>query len=143
MSKLQNDWENVYSYAEQTINKAMKKNSSNDYEAYFSSYETIEVTIRNSEILTQNKMIDSGIGIRTIIDGQLGFSCCNKIDQKVFDETLNNSVSVAKMSLKDANIGFPDKSLTYPDKSLVCDVVNTKLNLFNPGIIVFETVIGL
>ena len=112
MSQLQNDWENVYSYTEQTINKAMKKDSSKDYEAYFSSYETIEVTIRNSEILTQNKMIDSGIGIRTIVDGQLGFSCCNKIDQKVFDETLENAISVAKMSRKDSNIGFPEKSKT-------------------------------
>ncbi|NHJ40422.1 MAG: TldD/PmbA family protein, partial [Asgard group archaeon] len=110
MSQLQNDWENIYSLAEQTITKAMKKDSTNDYEAYFSSYETIEVNIRNSEILTQNKLVDSGVGIRAIVDGQLGFSCCNKIEQKAIDEALESAVIVAKMSRKDPAISFPESS---------------------------------
>lgn len=110
MSQLQNDWENVYSLVEQTITKAMKKDSTKDYEAFFSSFETIEVNIRNSEILTQNKLVDSGVGIRAIVDGQLGFSCCNKIEQKAIDEALESAVIVAKMSRKDPDIGFPESS---------------------------------
>ncbi|NPE09915.1 MAG: TldD/PmbA family protein [Asgard group archaeon] len=110
MSQVQKDWENVYSLAEQTITKAMKEDSANDYEAYFSAYETIEVNIRNSEILTQNKLVDSGAGFRAIVNGHLGFSCSNKIDQRSFDDTLENAKNVAKMSRKDIDISFPEST---------------------------------
>ncbi|MFW9852258.1 MAG: TldD/PmbA family protein [Candidatus Thorarchaeota archaeon] len=118
MCQLQNDWEDTYSLAEQTITKATRKDPAKDYEAYFSSFETIEVNIRNSEILTQNKIVDSGVGIRAIVDEQLGFSCCNKIEQKAFDETLENAITVAKFSRKDPDTSFPQSTKGISIKEL-------------------------
>ena len=84
---LNEDW----SFLSDAVHKTMKMLEKKDIahvEAFYTSTCTTEVTIRNSEILTQNKVSDSGVGFRVVIaDNKVGFACTNALSEKVISET--------------------------------------------------------
>ena len=76
-------------------------------EAFFMATETMEVAIRNSEILTQNKADDAGVGFRVVIGEKVGFSCTNTLDQRELLKAAENAAAIAKVSSKEPNFTFP------------------------------------
>jgi PmbA protein len=81
-------------------------------EAFFTHFVTIEVTIRNSEILTQDMAEDSGVGFRVVVAGnRVGFACTNNLDEDVVYGAAQKALSMAKVSS-----GMPRFALPEPRK---------------------------
>ena len=90
--------------------KALEMKNVTHAEAFFTSGETIEVTIRNSEILTQNKINDSGVGFRIAVSGKVGFACTNTISEKAISKAGNKAFDIANVSSEVPYFALPDAS---------------------------------
>ncbi len=78
---LEENWETLKILARKTVGRVEKKRIT-DAEAFTACSETTEATIRNSEIQTQNRVVDLGVGFRIVSeDGRVGFACTNRIDE--------------------------------------------------------------
>jgi predicted Zn-dependent protease len=90
----------------------LEKKNVKHAEAFFTSTKTTEVTIRNSEIHTQNMIDDSGVGFRVATSGnRVGFACTNALNEKTIMETGKEAFSIAKVSS-----GTPDFALPAATK---------------------------
>lgn len=76
-------------------------------EAYFTMTETTEVAIRNSEILTQNRLTDAGVGFRVAIKNKVGFSCTNTLTEKALINAGEKAVSIARVSAEIPHFTLP------------------------------------
>jgi len=84
------------------VHKAMKmleKKGITQAEAFFTSTQTTEVVIRNSEIHTQNRVDDSGVGFRVVVTGnKVGFACTNTLSEKAVLEAGEKAFDIAQVS---------------------------------------------
>lgn len=95
--------------------KTLEKRNIKHAEAFFTSTETTEVTIRNSEIQTQNRVYDSGVGFRVAVVGdKVGFACTNTLNEKAILEAGEKAFAIAKVSSKVPNLALPEP--TQPPK---------------------------
>lgn len=53
---------------------------------------------RNGEIFSAGSSNDSGIGIRVLVDGGMGFASVSNLDKKTIQETVDLAISMAKKS---------------------------------------------
>jgi len=65
---LDRNWSSVSRLVHKAISQLEKKDITHA-EAFFTSTQTTEVAIRNSEIHTQNRVDDSGVGFRVVVRG--------------------------------------------------------------------------
>jgi len=94
-----------------TAIKALEKKDIAQAEAFFTSTQTTEVVIRNSEILTQNKLDDSGVGFRVVVTGnRVGFACTNTLNEKAVLEAAEKAFAIAKLSSEVPNFALPKAS---------------------------------
>jgi len=101
----------------QTFEKIEKK--SKLAEAFFTSTETTEVTIRNSEVFTQNKVQDSGVGFRVAVSGlKVGFACTNILGLKTMIDSAEKALSIAEVSAQVPNFALPEPKKPSPAKDL-------------------------
>jgi len=78
-------------------------------EAFYTNYETTEVSIRNSEILTQDRLQDSGVGFRVVLHGnKIGFACTNSLNERNISETASKAFSIANAGPKTPMFALPD-----------------------------------
>ena len=104
---LKENWTLLSDYAHKTIQMLEKKNVKHA-EAFFTSTKTIEVAIRNSEILTQNMIDDSGVGLRVVTSGnKVGFACTNALNKKTIMETGEKALAIAKASSPTPDFALP------------------------------------
>ena len=89
--------------------KALERKNITHTEAFYTSTKTIEVTIRNSEILTQNKLADSGVGFRVVVEGnKVGFACTNMSSEKAVLEAGKKAFDIANLSSKIPHFALPE-----------------------------------
>jgi len=89
--------------------RALEEKDITHAEAFYTSTQTTEVAIRNSEILTQNKVDDSGVGFRVVIaDNKVGFACTNTLSEKSILETGEKALAIAKVSSEIPNFSLPE-----------------------------------
>ncbi len=106
--RLSGDWGLLGDAVHKAI-KALEKKDIAHAEAFYTSTQTTEVTIRNSEILTQNKASDSGVGFRVVITGnKVGFACTNTLSEKSILETGEKALAVARVSSEVRNFALPE-----------------------------------
>lgn len=96
------------------VHKAIKALEKKDIvlaEAFFTSAQTTEVVIRNSEIHTQNRVDDSGVGFRIVAAGnKVGFSCTNTLSEKAVLEAGEKAFAIARVSSKVPDFALPEAS---------------------------------
>ncbi|NWG10902.1 TldD/PmbA family protein [Candidatus Bathyarchaeota archaeon] len=103
------DWGFLRDSVYKTVKKLENRNIVHA-EAFFTSTQTTEVSIRNSEILTQNKADDSGVGFRVVAaKNKVGFACTNTLDEKTIQETGEKAFDIAKASSEEPNFALPEK----------------------------------
>ncbi len=91
------------------IVKAVGKKSAAQMEAFFTSSRTTEVTIRNSEILAQNRTHDSGVGFRAVAEGnRIGFACTNSLRDETLSQTAEKALSIAKVGSPVPDFQLPE-----------------------------------
>jgi len=109
-TRLDENWNRLSDYVHKVIRKLERKNITHA-EAFLTSTQTTEVTIRNSEILTQNKANDSGVGFRVAVDGdKVGFACTNTLNEKAVFEAGEKAFAIAKVSSRVPNFTLPQAS---------------------------------
>jgi PmbA protein len=95
------------------VHKAMKMLEKKDItqaEAFFTSTQTTEVVIRNSEIHTQNRVDDSGVGFRVVAGNKVGFACTNTLNEKAVFEAGEKAFDIARVSSEMPNFALPKAS---------------------------------
>lgn len=93
------------------VHKAMRKlerQSVTLAEAFFTTTQITDVGIRNSEIFTQNRAYDAGVGFRVAARGnRIGFACTNSMSEKAVSEAAENALHIAKVSSRIENFALP------------------------------------
>ena len=80
-------------------------------EAFFTSTATTEVTIRNSAILTQNRIDDSGVGFRVAAaHNHVGFACTNTLSEKAILAAGERAFAMARVSSEVPHFALPQAS---------------------------------
>lgn len=133
------DWSNFKNLVGTTIRTLEKKNLC-QAEAFFTYTKGTEVTIRNSEVLTQNRVDDSGVGFRVATsENKVGFACTNIMSEKAILEAGEKALSISKISSAVPNFTLPQGSKPTRVKGLFDPEVEAKsvdgiVNLANRAI---------
>jgi len=107
---LETNWTSLNKLSHKAM-KTLEQKDTAHAEAFFTSTETTEVVIRNSEILTQNKADDSGVGFRVAVKGnKVGFACTNTLTEKAISAAAERALSIAKVSSEEPNFFIPEAS---------------------------------
>jgi PmbA protein len=96
-----------------TIEKAftlLKKRSINDFEIYGVSSDIIRAESKYGEVDFLNRSSESGISIRILKNGSMGFSYGSDVSENLIDAAMTS----AKYQFKDEHNQFPDKNGGYP-----------------------------
>lgn len=108
MMSLNENWTELSDCVHKTMRKLEKQGVAHA-EAFLTSTQTTDVTVRNSEIFTQNRVCDAGVGFRVVARGnKVGFACTNSSDRKTVDEAARNALSIAKVSSEIKNFALPE-----------------------------------
>ena len=95
---LDRNWQILRDLAHTAVQK-LEKRRVRHAEAFFTATRTTEVTIRNSEIMTQNRAEDSGVGFRVATTrGKVGFACTNTLNAKQIQQSADAALAIAKVS---------------------------------------------
>lgn len=102
--------EEIVSLAEFAVQYALKKGA-NEAEAFAYEGLTTTVTIERGQIAKSSRIIDRGLGLRTVVGKAIGFSYTNIIkDKAAIEETVSKALKSAKASKPDKDWqGFPSK----------------------------------
>jgi len=94
------------------VHKAIKKLGKKGItcaEAFFTGTQTTEVVIRNSEILTQNKAEDAGVGFRVAVElDKVGFACTNTLSERAIFDAGEKALAIAKVSSQVPHFALPE-----------------------------------
>ncbi|MEM2102141.1 MAG: TldD/PmbA family protein [Candidatus Bathyarchaeia archaeon] len=102
------NWVILGDYVRKAIGKLERK-SVTLAEAFFTCTRTTEVAIRNSEILTQNRADDAGVGFRFVVEkNKVGFACTNELSEKAVLEAGEKALAIAKVSSEVPNFALPE-----------------------------------
>lgn len=105
---LEDCWISLKDMVHRTFEKLEKRDIA-CAEAFFTSTESTEVTIRNSEVFTQNKAQDSGVGFRVAVSGsKVGFACTNTLDYNTIIDSAEKALSIAKVSSPVPSFALPE-----------------------------------
>jgi len=116
--ELANTWSSLCDSIHKAISAFEKKNTTHA-EAFFTTTQTTEVTIRNSEIFTQNKMTDSGVGFRVAVGkNKVGFASTNTLSREAILKTGEQALAIAKASSEDQKFALPEPRKTQKIKGL-------------------------
>lgn len=102
--------EEMLSLAEKAVNFALKKGAE-EAEAFIYQGLTTSVNIERGQITRSSRIIDLGLGIRTIINKAIGFSYTNILEnENAIEETVLKALNSAKASKPDKDwCGLPTK----------------------------------
>lgn len=100
----------MLSLAEDVVSFALKKGA-DEAEAFVYQGFANNVVIERGQIAKSSRMIDRGLGVRTVIKKAVGFSYTNMLENKTAtEETVLKAISFAKASKPDEDWhGFPSK----------------------------------
>jgi len=95
--------EEMQSLAENAVKSALKKGA-DEAEAFTYQGLTTNVVIEQGQIAKSSRIIDRGLGIRTIINKAVGFSYTNVLESNTaIEETISKAINSAKASKPDEN----------------------------------------
>ncbi|MFX0064678.1 MAG: TldD/PmbA family protein [Candidatus Hermodarchaeota archaeon] len=109
MSQIEVNWNLLSDLVHQAVNDASKNTDITHIEAFFTGTQTTEVTIRDSEIQSQSKLYDLGVGFRVATAvNKVGFACTNTLDKKTIFGTVEKALAIAKVSSEVPNFSLPE-----------------------------------
>lgn len=97
----------------------MEKQGATLAEAFFTAVQTTDIGVRNSEIFTQNRASDAGVGFRVSVKGnKVGFACTNTISEKSINDAAQNALHVSKVSSGIKDFALPRANSTKKVRGL-------------------------
>ncbi|MHA1208342.1 MAG: TldD/PmbA family protein [Candidatus Freyarchaeota archaeon] len=100
-----------------------------EVELFVASGKSFEIEIRLGQIVSSHNSIDSGVGIRVIVDKAVGFGFCNSLDKRKLEETTEKAVKIAKSSKPDDNWSELPHPSSFPVVRGVYDKRVTELSV--------------
>jgi PmbA protein len=96
--------------AENAVKIALKKGAA-EAEAYVYEGQATNVGIERGQITKSNRIIDRGVGVRTVVNKAVGFAYTNITEEpNALEDTILKALSAAKASKPDQDWkGFPEK----------------------------------
>ncbi|MFX0090577.1 MAG: TldD/PmbA family protein [Candidatus Hodarchaeota archaeon] len=126
MSLLETNWNLLSDRVHKAVDKISKKPRLTHAEAFFTGEQVTEVTIRDSEIQSQNRQYDLGVGFRIATSGnKVGYACTNNLAENSIFETINQAFTIAKVSSEIPNFALPDASQSPTVKGLFDSQIET------------------
>lgn len=88
-------------------------------EAFYVGSQRTEVTIRDSEVLTQNRIDDYGVGFRVAVEGEkVGFACTNTLSEKAILAAGETAFRIARVSSRVPGFTLPKGDMPLKVKGL-------------------------
>lgn len=85
-------------------------------EVYLETGRNLSIQVQDGEIETIEEASSTGVGFRVIVDGKMGFSHCNDLNNSALEDTLKRAIEFAKLTTPDVNNLLPDdQSITRVD----------------------------
>jgi len=98
---------NYSNLAEALASKAIKMGA-DAAEIYISKGRNLNINILNKEIETIEQADSSGVGVRVLVGGALGFSYSNSLEPKALENTIEIAIRFARLTTPDENNVLPD-----------------------------------
>jgi PmbA protein len=104
---LEATWMNLNELVYKTI-KMLESKGVRQAEAFFTATQSTEAAIVNSEIQTQNRADDSGVGFRVVLSGnKVGFACTNKLYKESISQAAEKAFAIAHVSPETPDFALP------------------------------------
>jgi predicted Zn-dependent protease len=103
------EWKVLSELCSKTVATLEKKGV--EAEAFFTDFKTIEVSIRNSKILTQTSQKDAGVGIRVVNGNKGGYACTNTVTEEALMKAGDTALGISRVSSE-----VPGRVLPEPGK---------------------------
>jgi PmbA protein len=90
----------------QLAEKLVKRSQSlgaDSSEVYLETNRKLSIQVLNSEIDTIEEASTQGAGFRVFVDGKMGFSHSNDLNERSLDDTISRAIAFAKLSTPDEN----------------------------------------
>jgi PmbA protein len=102
--------EEIISLADSAVNFALKRGATEAEAFAYENFATV-IAIERGQIAKSSRIIDRGLGVRTVVNKAMGFSYTNILENKTaLEETVLKSLKSAKASKPDNDwLGFPSK----------------------------------
>jgi PmbA protein len=111
MSLLEVNWNLLSDLVHKAVKNTSKNTDITHIEAFFTGTQSTQVSIRDSEIQSQSKLYDLGVGFRVATaDNKVGFACTNTLDEKTIFGTIDKAIAIAKVSSEVPNFSLPEES---------------------------------
>jgi len=82
-------------------------------EVFLETNRNLSINVLKSEIETIEEASSQGVGFRIFVDGKMGFSHCNDLDNRALEDTISRAIAFAKLSSPDENnVLTDDKGIT-------------------------------
>ncbi|MGB9792911.1 MAG: TldD/PmbA family protein, partial [Thermacetogeniaceae bacterium] len=88
-------------------------------EAFFSQSDELVIEVRNGEVENLKLARESGIGIRVINGGRLGFAYTSDIGRDSIQEAVEQALANSRTGSTDPYHSLPDPTNSYPEMELV------------------------
>ncbi len=119
------NWQLLRDAVHQTV-LALGRRGIQHGEAFYSCTETTEASIRNSEILTQTRRSDAGVGFRVLLRGnRVGFACTNALTDEAVKKAGEEALDVARVSSEFPNFALAESRTLPKVKGLYDSQVST------------------
>lgn len=124
--------EEIISLADSAVNFAIKKGATEAEAFAYENFATV-IAIERGQIAKSSRIIDRGLGVRTVVSKAVGFSYTNILENKAaIEETVLKSLKSAKASKPDKDWwGFPPKKPFAHVKntfdSIICELSSEEL----------------
>lgn len=121
--------------------KSAEKLGAKESEALIVVRRAISVEIERAEIKTCSDVVDSGLGVRTVTNKQIGFAFTNILTEKEAEKTIKRAVKASKASPRDKNWKQLPEKHRYPT---VKDTYDKRITKFtsDEAVVLCQTMIN-
>jgi len=121
--------------------KLAEKMGADQAEVYVAKSRAYEIEAENNAIKGASEQRDAGIGIRTVIGKKIGFAYVTTLDDSDIEETITNSLNLAKASFEDPDfVTLPSSDGSYQEAKKIFNKEVDELSSDEAAILLIRTI---
>ncbi|MHA1863254.1 MAG: TldD/PmbA family protein [Candidatus Thorarchaeota archaeon] len=121
--------------------KLAEKMGADQAEVYVAKSRAYEIEAENNAIKGASEQRDAGIGIRTVIGKKIGFAYVTTLEPSDIEETITNSLNLAKASFEDPDfVTLPSSGGSYQEAKKIFNKEVDELSSDEAAIMLIRTI---
>jgi len=121
--------------------KLAEKMGADQAEVYVAKSRAYEIEAENNAIKGASEQRDAGIGIRTVIGKKIGFAYVTTLEPSDIEETITNSLNLAKASFEDPDfVTLPSSGGSYQEAKKIFNKEVDELSSDEAAILLIRTI---